>query len=319
MEQIQQFFSHLVSSPAGTQFRESLLVIISTPLYAILIGGEMLLSYFQHKNFYSIKGTLTNVYLTALNMGLDIVLRGVCLLVLNYFYQFHLFTISNVFAYWLLLLVLQDFAYYVLHYVDHHSRFFWAVHATHHSSDEFNLTVGFRSSVFQPLYRFVYFIPLSLMGFTSVDIMFMYAATQIYGILVHTQLIGKLGWFEYLFCTPSNHRVHHASNVPYLDKNMGMVFIFWDRIFGTYKEEQSDIEMEYGLTKKLEKQDPIHIVFHEWIALMKDIWRSDVSILNKIKYLIAPPGWSHNGTSKTSKELQAEYYRQLAKNEKPIE
>lgn len=313
---IHHTFCSLILASLSTQFRESLLIIVSTPLYAVLIISEILLSYFHHKSYYTLYDTLTNIYLSALNFLLDIALRGVCLLVLNYFFQFHFISFQHPWVYWTLLLIFQDFAYYLLHYVDHHSRFFWAVHVTHHSSDKFNLTVGFRSSVFQPLYRFFYFIPLSLLGFKGVDIMFMYAATQIYGILVHTRFVGKLGWLEYIFCTPSNHRVHHASNIPYLDKNMGMVLIIWDRLFGTYKAEEKDIAMEFGLTKKLAKHDPVNIVMHEWLTLKHDVLKKNISWKDKLRYIFAPPGWSHDGHSKTSKQLRKEYYEQLSQKRK---
>src|SRR6185295_952441 len=127
--------------------------------------------------------------------------------------------------------------YWLLHFVDHKCRFFWAIHVTHHSSEEYNLTTGFRSSVFQPFYRTIYFLPLPFLGFHPLDILFMYAATQLYGVLVHTEWNLRLGWLEHLLVTPSHHRVHHASNGRYIDKNMGMVFIVWDKIFGTFAPE----------------------------------------------------------------------------------
>ena len=182
------------------EFREAILVLISTPVYAIVIGAEIIFSNIRKQDTYSKRGTIENIYLMLFNMGLDILMRGVCLFVLNYFFQFHFVQIENKWAYWTLLLITQDFMFYLLHYIDHYVRFFWAVHVTHHSSEEFNLTVGFRSSVFQPLYRFAYFIPLSLIGFDGKDIMFMYSATQIYGILIHTKYINRLGFLEWFMC-----------------------------------------------------------------------------------------------------------------------
>jgi len=193
--------------------------------------------------------------------------------------------------------------YYWLHRIDHYCRFFWAVHVTHHSSEEFNLTVGFRSSVFQPLYRFIYFIPLALLGFRGVDIMFIYAATQIYGILIHTKTVDKLGVFEYFLSTPSHHRVHHASNVKYLDKNMGMVFIIWDKMFGTFVKEDENEPVVYGLTENIRTYHPLKMVFHEWISIVKDL-RKQTSLKNKFMYIFGPPGWSHDGSKKTSSQLR---------------
>lgn len=287
------------------EFREALLIAITTPIYAIVIGAEILFSYLHHKNYYSVKGTLANIYLTSLNLGLDILVRGVCLIVLNYFFKFKFVEISNQYAYWGVLLIAQDFMYYWLHRVDHYCRMFWAVHVTHHSSEEFNLTVGFRSSVFQPLYRFIYFIPLALLGFKGIDIMFIYSATQIYGILIHTKTVNKLGVLEYFMSTPSHHRVHHASNVKYLDKNMGMVFIIWDKLFGTFVAEDEKENVVFGLTENIKTYHPLKMVFHEWINIAKDL-KKPSSLKAKFMYVFGPPGWSHDGSKKTSRQLRNE-------------
>jgi len=286
------------------EFKESLLIIITTPIYAIIIGLEILFSFLHERHYYTTKGTLSNIYLSLLNGGLDILMRTVCLGVMFYFFQFHFVHISNPILYWTLLLIFQDFMFYILHTVDHYVRFFWAVHVTHHSSQEFNLTVGFRSSVFQPLYRFLYFIPLALTGFDGKDVMLMYSITQIYGILIHTQYIKKLGFVEKFLSTPSHHRVHHGSNTIYLDKNMGMVFIFWDKLFGTYQEEQE--EVRYGLTKNIETYHPIKMVFHEWINIYKDCTQPNLKLKHRFMYVFGPPGWSHDGRSLTSVQMREE-------------
>lgn len=288
------------------EFREALLIKLSIPIYTIVIGIEILYSYWYQKKHYSTKGLLSNLYLTTLNFSLDILVRGICLGVLWYFYQFKFIAIDKLtspFLYWTILLFAEDFMFYWMHRIDHFCRFFWAVHVTHHSSEEFNLTVGFRSSVFQPLYRFVYFIPLSLVGFDPLDVMFMYAATQIYGILIHTKTIGKLGFLEWFLSTPSHHRVHHGSNIKYLDKNMGMIFIIWDRVFGTFEKEEEVVV--FGLTENLKTYNPITMVFHEWHAIYNDL-KKQVSIKEKFMYVFGPPGWSHDGSRKTSKQLQEE-------------
>lgn len=287
------------------EFREALLIAITTPIYAIVIGAEILFSYYHHKNYYSVKGTLSNVYLTILNLSLDILVRGVCLFVLNFFFQYKFIEFQNPFMYWGILLITQDFMFYWLHRIDHYCRVFWAVHVTHHSSEEYNLTVGFRSSVFQPLYRFIYFIPLALLGFKGIDIMFIYSATQIYGILIHTQTVDKLGFLEYFMSTPSHHRVHHASNVLYLDKNMGMVFIIWDKLFGTFKAEDKNEKVVFGLTENIKTYHPIKMVFHEWINIINDL-KKPSNLKAKFMYLFGPPGWSHDGSKKTSRQLRNE-------------
>lgn len=286
-------------------FTEQVLIAVSTPIYIVLIAAELLFSYWQHRHYYTVKDTLTNVYLSSLNMGLDILLRGFALYLLSSFIPYQFLQIEQVLLYWLVLFLFEDLMYYCLHYVDHYCRLFWAVHVTHHSSEHFNLTTGFRSSVFQPLYRFVYFIPLVLMGFAPLDIMLMYAITQIYGILIHTSTVKKLGVLEYFLVTPSHHRVHHASNVEYLDKNMGMCLIIWDKLFGTFQEEREDIEICYGLTYPLEDRGPINIIFHEWKKIWQDLQRP-ISWRHKWGYLFNPPGWSHDGSSKTSEQLRLE-------------
>lgn len=288
------------------EFRESLLVLISVPIYALVIGFEFFYSYFKQKGLYSSKGLLSNVYLTALNMGLDILVRGFCLVILNYFCKFKIIDLSfNPIIYWSILVLCEDFMYYWLHRIDHYCRFFWAVHVTHHSSEEFNLTVGFRSSVFQPLYRFIYFIPLSFLGFKGIDIMFAYSATQIFGILVHTQAINKLGFLEYIIVTPSHHRVHHGSNVRYLDKNMGMLLIVWDKLFGTFQKEEESDPVKYGLTTNINTYNPVTLVFHEWKSIIKDL-KKKCSPLQKLGYVFGPPGWSHDGSTKTGRQLREE-------------
>lgn len=133
--------------------------------------------------------------------------------------------------------------------------------------------------------------------------MLVYSATQIWGILVHTQLINKLGILELFLTTPSHHRVHHGSNERYLDKNMGMLFIFWDRIFGTFQPERVDDPVKYGLTTNLTTENPAHVIFHEWKAIIADVKRAH-GFRNKFMYIFGPPGWSHDGSTQTSKQLQ---------------
>jgi sterol desaturase/sphingolipid hydroxylase (fatty acid hydroxylase superfamily) len=290
--------------------RETLMLLFSIPLYTILIGIEILLSHWKEYKFYTLKSTLQNIYLTLLNAGLDVALRALFYVaVLMWCYEKKLFEIENVYLYWFLLFILEDLVFYFEHFMDHYCRIFWAVHVTHHSSEEFNLTTGFRSSVFQPVYRFIYFIPIALMGFHPLDIVFMYSLTQTYGILVHTQYIKKMPrWFEVIFVSPSHHRVHHASNIRYLDKNMGMCLIIWDKIFGTFQQELDSDPVKYGLTKPVDQDtNPVNVVFHEWRNIGSDL-KKKTSLLNKLKYLIMPPGWSHDGSTKTASQLRKEFH-----------
>jgi sterol desaturase/sphingolipid hydroxylase (fatty acid hydroxylase superfamily) len=287
-------------------FFDNLFVVASTPIYIVLIGLEFIAGKFQHREIYTLNDTATNVYLTALNMVVDLLFRGITLVIYSFFFQHRIFQIENAVLYWVLLVVGLDFFYYWLHLADHHVRLFWAVHVTHHSSEHYNFTVGFRSSVFEPVYRFVFLFPLAWIGFKGADIFLIYAVSQIWGILVHTQLVGKLGILEWVLTTPSHHRVHHASNPKYLDKNLGMLLIIWDRIFGTFQEELPDEQYEplrYGLTKNIEKPNPVSIVFHEWDAIASDL-KKPSSFKAKWMYLFGPPGWSHDGSRMTSEQMR---------------
>jgi sterol desaturase/sphingolipid hydroxylase (fatty acid hydroxylase superfamily) len=293
------------------QLHNQILLLLSIPIYAILIPLEILLSNFHQWKFYSFKETVMNIYLNLTNAGIDLILRGLALGVLVFFSQFHLNIVWHPVAYWIFLFLLEDMLFWLEHYVDHSCRFFWAVHVTHHSSEEYNLTTGFRSSVFMPFYRYMYFIPLALLGFAPMDILFMYAITQTYGIIVHTQSVGKLPkWIEFIFVTPSHHRVHHASNIPYLDKNMGMVLIICDRLFGTFTEEMPEEQPKYGLTTPLDTpHHPVKIIFHEWHSIGQDL-KQPISWKDKLGYLFQAPGWSHDGSRMTSKQLQAIWYKE---------
>ncbi len=286
--------------------RETWFLLCSIPFYSILIGTEILLSNWKHRNFYTLRDTFQNVYLTLINAGLDLFLRWAFYVsVLAWTYQQHFFKIENLFLYWFALFILEDLAFYIQHRIDHYCRLFWAVHVTHHSSEHFNLTTGFRSSVFQPVYRFIYFLPLAFLGFHPFDIVFMYSITQTYGILVHTRYINRMpGWFEAIFVSPSHHRVHHASNVPYLDKNMGMCLIIWDRVFGSFQDELTEEPVKFGLVKPINNPDhPGKIIFHEWQQIGADL-QKPVSFSNKLKYIFMPPGWSHDGSTLTAKQMR---------------
>jgi sterol desaturase/sphingolipid hydroxylase (fatty acid hydroxylase superfamily) len=287
-------------------------VVVLIGLLVALTLTEMWLSYRENRHYYEKRDTFTNIYLTTITFFINLVVKGSTFFVLQYFYQFRLFEISNVFWYWFVLVVTQDFLYWVLHYTGHYCRFFWAMHVTHHSSEHFNFTTGFRSTVFEPLYRVFFYLPLALMGFNAMDILYAYLITQLYGNLVHTQFqISLPKWYGFIFVTPSHHRVHHASNIPYLDKNMAMMLIIWDRMFGTFQDENLPEPIKYGLTHQPEDTGAVNIIFHEWKALVHDVKKAP-GIKNKLGYLFNPPGWSHDGSSQTARVLQREYKQEKA-------
>ena len=287
--------------------KEQWLIFISTPVYIFIIGLELLLSHLQHRKAYTLKDAAANLYLMLMNTGIDLAFRIIYLAILNYFYLHALIRIEQGVLYWFMLVILEDFLYYWLHRFDHEIRFFWAIHVTHHSSQKLNFTVGFRSSVFQPLYRFIYFIPLALLGCKPLDIAFVYSATQIWGIFVHTELVKKMGWLEYFMVTPSHHRVHHGSNPKYLDKNMGMFLIIWDKLFGSFQPElPADVyqPITYGLTRNIEDPNAVSLIFHEWKQIWRDTTQKGISFRIRLRYLFGPPGWSHDGSRLTSRQLR---------------
>jgi sterol desaturase/sphingolipid hydroxylase (fatty acid hydroxylase superfamily) len=281
--------------------------LVLMALLLVLTLVEMGLSYRENRKYYETRDTLTNIYLTSLAVITNLIVKVSTFVILTLTYQYRLFQIHNVYLYWFLLVVVQDFLYWVLHYTGHYCRLFWAMHVTHHSSEHFNFTTGFRSTVFEPFYRVFFYLPLALMGFTALDILYAYLITQLYGNLVHTQYkIPLPKWYGWLFVTPSHHRVHHASNIPYLDKNMGMMLIIWDRMFGTFRDEDLEEPVKYGLTKQPEDMGPVNVLFHEWKALLHDVKHAP-GVKNKIGYLLNPPGWSHDGSTQTARVMQREY------------
>lgn len=278
------------------------LVYITTPLYAAFILGELLFSRFHNMGLYKGKDFFTNLALGILGGAMDLLMMGVCFSVINYMAEYYaVINITNPVLRWIGVFVAQDFCFYWLHRVEHYCRFFWAVHANHHSSNYFNFSVALRSSVLQPLYRYFFFLPCGFLGFTGQEVMLMYAINQAYAFFVHTRVIGKLGWYEWFFVTPSHHRVHHASNPQYLDKNMGQVLIIWDKIFGTFAEEKEPVN--FGLTTPLKTFFIPRVVLGEWGKIWQDL-QKPVSFKDKLMYIFGPPGWSHDGSTLTSVQLR---------------
>lgn len=285
---------------------QELVYIWSVPILAMFILAEMIYSHFNKAELYKTKDVISNIYLALCNYGLDFLMKGISMAVMFFFYHYRVFNWEFNIWYFVAVFVLQDFAYYVLHYVDHKSRMFWAVHITHHSSEEFNITTGFRSPVFQPLYRYLYFSPLAFLGFNPWHIMLAYSVLQVYGTWVHTQTVKSMGILEYILVTPSHHRVHHACNIRYLDRNMGMALIIWDKIFGTFEKEVPEVPVKFGIYPKMEDTGPVNLIFYEWKKIVRDLRQPDLKWSDKLKYLIYSPGWRHDGKGKTVKDYQRE-------------
>ncbi len=288
--------------------KEEWLLVISLPVYLVFIVTEIFIGIKQRKELYSWKDSAISIWLGIAGALIDISIKFLTFGVLDWcnqhaIYKPDLLTYYPIIA-WFLVFVGQDFCFYWLHRTEHYSRVLWAVHSNHHSSEKYNFTVALRSSVLQPLYRFIFYIPVAFLGFDGLTIMFMYAVNQFYQFFLHTETIPKLPqWYESIFVTPSHHRVHHASDVKYLDKNMGQVLIIWDKLFGTYQTEEE--APRYGLTTNLKTYHPLKVIFSEWLKIFKDVAKPG-PLSQKLNYIVMPPGWSHDGSTKTSNQLREE-------------
>lgn len=230
------------------------------------------------------------------------ILFGSSLAALMYFlYQHRLWTVGSGIAGWGLTFLVEDFTYYWWHRCSHESRFLWAAHENHHSSQHYNLSTALRQSWTTIFTTKLFYWPLPLLGFDPAMLAVATSVSLLYQFWIHTECIERLGWFEWLLNTPSHHRVHHGSNIQYLDRNHAGILILWDRLFGTFEPEVEPVR--YGLTKNIQTFHPIRIAFHEWVALGRDMYQAK-SLLDALRYFFAPPGWSPDGRTQTSRELR---------------
>ena len=190
---------------------------------------------------------------------------------------------------WVLALILADLTYYWMHRIEHEIRLFWAYHSVHHSSPEYNLTTSMRLCWVEGLFEWLFFIPMILLGFDVIQIIAAITIVVVYQTWIHTEKVGKLGWADKIFNTPSVHRVHHGSNLQYIDKNYGGILILWDRLFGTYQAEEEKVV--YGILKPVNSINPITINFIEFWNIGKDLFKSR-SLSDAMGYLFGPPGWT---------------------------
>jgi sterol desaturase/sphingolipid hydroxylase (fatty acid hydroxylase superfamily) len=228
-------------------------------------------------------------------------------------YQFRLFDIPN--ASWAIALcfVLDDLRYYWLHRIAHERRLFWATHVVHHSSQHYNLTTALRQTWTGGIVNgLIFTTPLVFIGFHPAMIAFAFGLNLIYQFWIHTEIIDKMPrWFEWLFNTPSHHRVHHATNPRYLDANYAGVLMIWDRMFGTFVPEEASEKPRYGIVKNLGSFNPFVIAFNEWINISKDLLGAR-SLRDASGYLFGPPGWSPDGSRMTSAKLKERWARAVA-------
>jgi sterol desaturase/sphingolipid hydroxylase (fatty acid hydroxylase superfamily) len=208
-------------------------------------------------------------------------------------------------AWWSLALcfVVDDFAYYLFHRSAHRVRWFWASHVVHHSSEAYNLSTALRQTWtgFVSL-NFLFRLPLFLV-FPPELVFFCAGLNLVYQYWIHTETIGRCPrWFEAIMNTPSHHRVHHAVNPRYLDKNYAGVFIVWDRLLGTFEPERQEDRPRYGIVTPLRSFNPIWAALHEWVGIARDVWRAPWGA--KLGYLWREPGWSHDGSRETSEMIR---------------
>lgn len=201
-------------------------------------------------------------------------------------YQYSLLKPSVTPGLWVVAFFACDFIIYLYHLLGHKSRLFWAAHVAHHSSLHYNLSLGLRVNFIHMSYRFLFWSPLCLLGITPMMILFFDSLTAIINFLIHTEKIGKLGWLDRIFNTPSNHRVHHASNKAYLDKNMGGILMLYDHLFGTYAAEEK--KTVYGITNNITSNNPAHVLLHAYASLWKGV-KAEKGLFKKLAYLFGKP------------------------------
>lgn len=204
---------------------------------------------------------------------------------------------------WVILFFAEDCCYYWFHRLHHEIRLLWAAHVNHHSSQHYNLSTALRQPLLTPFTGPWFWMILPLIGFPPWMVLTAQAWSLLYQFWLHTEAIDRLGPLEWIFNTPSHHRVHHGKNVRYLDKNHGGILIIWDRLFGTFAPETERVV--YGLTKDIDTYNPLRIGFHEVAAIGRAVAHAP-TLRAKLGYLFAPPGWSHDGSTKTASQLQAE-------------
>jgi sterol desaturase/sphingolipid hydroxylase (fatty acid hydroxylase superfamily) len=242
----------------------------------------------------------------AMGLGNVIVSAGVKgALLLGYFWlwEHRIFDLGTGIAAWVLLFFAEDFTYYWWHRASHEVRFLWAAHVNHHSSEYYNYSTALRQSYTTPFTVPLFYWWLPLVGFHPLMVLTQITISLLYQFWIHTELVGRMPrWFEFVFNTPSHHRVHHGTNIEYLDRNHGGILILWDRLFGSFEPERARVR--YGLTNSIHTWNPLRIAFHEWAALGRDFARA-TTWRDRLGALFAAPGWSPDGATQTARQMRA--------------
>jgi alkylglycerol monooxygenase len=262
--------------------------VIVIPLFAALIAVEAHLArHLDSDEFADPLDTATNIALGFGSVGFGFVFGLATGLVYIYLYSFAPYKFpADAWWTWVLLFFVDDFVYYWFHRISHESRFLWNFHVVHHSSEHFNLSVAGRQSWFSGVAHWMFYAPIMLLGFAPWMFALMHGLNLIYQFWIHTRFVQRLGWFEFIFNTPSHHRVHHGVNEIYLDKNYAGALIIWDRMFGTFVEETE--APRFGILKPVASYNPLWINTHAWVEMFAAL-RSRRSIAAKIRCVFASP------------------------------
>ena len=269
-------------------------IILSIPIFFILIGIELVVERFSHKELYNLPDAIANIScgITSQLSGLFLRIFGIGIYVVLFenFALLHLDDVArSTWWYWVSLILLVDLAYYWAHRMSHEVNLFWGGHVVHHQSEEYNLSVALRQSSLQVVWTFGFSLPIAFLGFDPVHFTLISAFNTLYQFWIHTETINKLPkWFEFIFNTPSHHRVHHGRDPKYIDKNHAGSLIIWDRMFGTFQAEEE--KPTYGITKPINSWNAVFANVSHYVEMGKDI-KQIPSWGDKVKYIFMKPGW----------------------------
>lgn len=264
-------------------------IALAIPAFFLLIGVELAYSVWKGVKYYRLNDAITNISLGVGQQVTGIFLKTVLFFGYLYLYEHHrFFSLESSVLNWVLLFLAVDFFYYWFHRLSHEVNALWAAHVVHHQSEEYNLSVALRQSWLQNSFSWAFYLPLALAGFAPVMFLTVSAFNTLYQFWIHTRAIGKMGPLEWIINTPSHHRVHHGSNPKYIDRNHAGSLIIWDRMFGTFQEEEE--EVVYGITTPLASWNPVWANVHYW----KDLWelsKRSKGVKDKVLVFLKPPGW----------------------------
>ena len=265
-------------------------IALSIPVFFALIGVELLVARWQHRRLYRLNDTLNDLHCGILQQVLGVFTKAIVFGVYAaLFARGHLLEIrSDSLAAWAACFLGVDFFYYWFHRVSHESNLPWGAHVVHHSSEEYNLAVALRQGAFQPLFSWVFYLPLAWVGFPPLMFLACSSFNTLYQFWIHTRTIGRLGPLEWVLNTPSHHRVHHGCDPKYIDKNYGGTLIVWDRLFGSFQREEE--EPIYGITKPLADWNPLWANLH-YYADLAALSRRAPTWKEKLKVWLKPPAW----------------------------